>query len=1612
MIRLITTLLAFFLVFQVSLSSAQVLKKINKKTKFTAFSKEKYIEELETFLFKTSKRQDLEEAYRDFKGVWEAADFRESKKDTIIYTSTMLFQGRAKAYPDFMNYMNCMVAFHTSHHTEASYYQWELALRKLFNGKKVSQRVLKGFLDFTINLLKNNTLFESRAVWWRAGSDNFTFEVADPVRVRFGNTKLICSFPEKVRKQKPDSMIIYETSGVFYPQPGKKAVFWNGSVGKMYWERIGYDKTDSYTDMDFYRIDLTTPEVRDDSARVVVGKYFQQPVLGVYVDRLQASVKKETATFPRFSSYSDNIFIADVLPNINYKGGVQVKGVKLIGKNMDDTKDVSIFVSKGDSTLMHAFGKSFVIKPTGVTSLSTKITIPLENDSIFHPGVQFSYNDSLREVELMQDNKALSKSYYFNSYHDMDFNAELLQWNIDGDNVVFKQARSGITTKRAMFRSETFFDKAYFRSLQGADKEHPLKIIRRFTQAIGREDFKAIELSNFLRRDVVVVRHLLLKLAVEGFLSYDNNSDIVNVNKRLYNWLDFSAGKKDYDVIFMVSDDLDAFQELHKDPFGNVITPIPDSTEWRIKTERVEGKEYQYIVQSLHGKLNLSTRDLNVSGIDSITVSSVQNVVSVPTGGSMTLKKDGDFSFDGVVKAGLLEYVGVGYYFDKKNFTINMDSVSYMRIKVNTIANISPEGDTMMKQIYLKSNIHDITGQLLIDDTTNMSGLKKKEFSQFPIFKSQEKSYVYYDEYFDNANHFAKDIQAKVYDKEKFFFEVDPYELDSLENFKTDSWQIKGTFTSNIFPTFREKLTIMTDSIHEYNEDIRDTVISELFSLGFERRGITAREPLYGGKGEAQNDLVLSNLGLRGNGNIYYLTTSTKAEEIMYYLDSTVTKSMTYQVEEQDYEPEYAGSEGEGAYVQWYPYKDSLVATTQENAISMFDETAGLFGSQSVTPNGHYGWGTMDFLNAKIYSDFSETVTNTQNFTKKGNKDWGMESVFRYKSTELDIDTCRFEVTPDIFKQVALNADNYKGHIDFDDEIGNFETNGELSKVELPINQYISKMDKFTWDVAEQLITIGATETDGDGDRVGSEYISVHPDQDSLRFMSKTSKFGLEDALITASEVDSIIVVDGAVYPSTDVIVDKDAKMHTLEQAQIIVDSTLRYHRFYNSVVNILGRYAIQGNGDYDYLDEADSVQTVHFAKIDTLHAPVLGEKGDTIDWEVRTYANGEISEVSEFTLSPAFGFYGTAHMYSQNQFLTFAGATKIFHPCENLISRPLSFISPVDPDTIYIPMEANPKDIDGQQIMSSFFLAKDSTHIYPAFLSKRGKAGDVPLIPVKGYLTYDETKNRYKIGLKEKLLDPDLPGNLLSLNNEHCILNGEGKIDLGVDLGLVKLTTVGSVRQDVSDMATAMGLLMGVDFFFLEAGMEMIAEAMIEEPSLNPVHLDEENYIKAVVELVGAKRATELREELISYGQYQKAPKELNHTITFADISFEWNEEAQSYMSIGDKGIGVGSIGKEQINKYVKGNVEIVKKRSGDEFKMYIEVTPAQWYFFQYSRGKMVVFSRNGKFNEKITELKEGKRKAEKVNDVEYLYEIGSESLKRRFMTRIETYQQSGKGE
>lgn len=1490
----------FFVLFMNLLFTSSLIS----QTRKFAQEETQFLKDMNAFLTKVNAKKG-EKIMSQFTETLNGEYYNNLEKENIFATCNEYLQKKhALAFPHFENYLKLLILFQEKNISTANYKVFEsFFLNNILTNKRITLNKTNKFILGITHLIDKNDLYFSNAVKWQLSNNNYQFlNEKKTFKIKVNNVD-ITAYAKK------DSLKIYKTEGFYYPLTNK----WKGYGGKITWERSGLPENQIYATLNTYVIDMTKSGFEVDSVLFFYDKFFKEPILGHLSYKVMHISKNKDPKYPQFQSYKNRFNFKNIFENIDFEGGFMMKGPQVYGQGTKKEK-ARIKVYYKDTLRILATSKLFVLKPKQIISQNTSVSIYLANDSIYHPGLIFKYNDKNKTIQLIRDGEGLTRAPYIDTYHQVIMDVNLISWPINVPQLNFG-VTGGSTQHNAKFKSVDFFKMNDFLNIQKMDMKNPLSVIRSYAKRNASDVFYDVDFARFLKASIPQAKRYLLNICYQGFIDYDFETGVVTVMPRLYNYLKAGTGDKDYDVININSD----------------------------------------VKKGNNAELSLLNYFLKIHGVPSIFLSDSQNVMIFPENRDIVLKKNRNFDFDGKVRAGNFLFVGSNFAFLYDLFKIKMPDIAYMKMQV-----LSDKYDKngMPIPVIVRNKIENASGDLLIDMPNNKSGVK--ESPQYPIFKSFHDSYVYYD---------SKKIQKGVYHRDKFYFQIYPYEMDSLDNFNRNNIKFDGYFVSGgIFPPFEESLKIQPD-----------------YSLGFVRKTKGTGIPVYGGKSTFTNKIKLSNQGLRGDGKFEYLTSTSFSDNFIFFPDSMNAVCQEFNNTEQKSGTEYPQVDGKNIYIHYMPNEDRLFASNRKQPFNMMNQQATLTGTLVLQPEGMGGKGMMEFEKAQLHADN-----------------------FKFKALVADADTANFNLKTMDMKDFSFKTNNVNAHIDFVNRLGKFHSNGEASFVTFPQNKYVCYMDQFTWYMDQEEIEMSAskdenklvmskidttnmTETQKEDIQLeGSKFISIHPKQDSLNFVAPTARYNLRSNIITANEVKLIRVADATIYPGDGhVVIEKRAKMKTLKNSKIIANNVTRYHKIYNCLTNIYGRKDYSSSGDYDYIDENNQKETIHFDVI-------------SVDTSLQTYAKGHIGISDNFTLSPHFMYTGDVWLHANSEYLYFDGATKISHDCNMQKRYWVKFNADINPRDIYIPIGDTLKDINNNRLVAGFYLAHDSTYVYSAFLTPKKGYRDDQIISTKGFLYFDKSDKKYKIASKEKIKEFTLPGNYMSIHASICNIYGEGKMNLGMDYGRVKTFGVGNINNVIQDTSTTIEMLFGVDFFFNKNALEYFAKDLQKATALEPVDVNSSVFKKGLAELVGLKKSEELISQYAIKGVVKKIPKEIKTTIFFSDLKLKWDSKARSYFSEGK--IGIGNIGDYQINKYVDGHIVLTKKRSGNVLTMYLQLDDGWWYYFEYARGVMRVVSSIDEYNLIISSTKPDDRrlKAEKGKKP-YSYYPTNVNIVKKFLRQFE---------
>ena len=262
------------------------------------------------------------------------------------------------------------------------------------------------------------------------------------------------------------------------------------------------------------------------------------------------------------------------------------------------------------------------------------ITLYLGQDSIYHPGLNFKLFLDERKITLYRNYEGLTITPYYDSFHQLDMDFEFFVWKIDDPLIEFTKLVGG-TKSDAHFESANYFKMERFMQIQGRNEYNPLVVIKHYVDKQDTNVFHLEDMVRLFRLSPNQVELMLVQLSTMGFVTYRFDKKQVVVKQKLIDYVLNSAGKKDYDVIAFHSD---------------------------IKNES-------------NATLSLLNFDLKIRGVKNILLSDSQQVMIFPKHGEITVKKNRDFDFAGVVRAGRFVFFGKEFDFQYNSFKVNLTNV-------------------------------------------------------------------------------------------------------------------------------------------------------------------------------------------------------------------------------------------------------------------------------------------------------------------------------------------------------------------------------------------------------------------------------------------------------------------------------------------------------------------------------------------------------------------------------------------------------------------------------------------------------------------------------------------------------------------------------------------------------------------------------------------------------------------------------------------------------------------------------------------------------------------------------------------------------------------------
>ncbi|GIV37661.1 MAG: hypothetical protein KatS3mg032_2040 [Cyclobacteriaceae bacterium] len=954
--------------------------------------------------------------------------------------------------------------------------------------------------------------------------------------------------------------------------------------------------------------------------------------------------------------------------------------------------------------------------------------------------------------------------------------------------------------------------------------------------------------------------------------------------------------------------------------------------------------------------INFKKRNMVVRGVEEFNLSDSLNVVIRPDSSVITVLQNRDIKFNGTITAGNFEITGKEFTLKYDSFFISMnkiDSINFYSYERNArgqlvrrkINNAMVSADSAAAAAGGLGNVAKSSGTLYINRPDNKSG--KLAIPNYPRLDATTGGVIYFD---------RPEVLNGVYDRSVFFV-VPPFKLDSLNDADPAALNFEGTFvTSGMFPSFKEKLHTMPDK-----------------SLGFEHTVPPQGYQLYKGDGKLRGIIRLDNRGIRSAGTINYLAATVNSPDFVFYPDSVTARGSRAYIEQKQFGPVHFPQASLPDYqMKWYPKRDQMRFRNLSVPFNLYDSTATINGMLIVSKNGVAGAGKLETRGSEVLS--REMTFSAFDFSAR-------HARFRAKSA--DPQKPLIDGT-----DVRLRFNLAQNYADISPE-----TEG-VAAINFPYAQFKTSIPNARWDLSSEKIIMTKSP---DVPLENSYFYTTRKDLDSLSFNAERAEYDLKTQQLKVSGIPYIIVADAKITPeNNEVLILENARIGTLKNTTIVIDTLNGYHRLTDGVVDIISRKEFRGHATYQYvnfLKDTFAIKMTDF-RLEPVTPPAssrrLTRKESTAT--LQTVATGSVTEQNKLVLGAGMFYKGDMTMYATRPALQLTGAVKLDIKNIKNYNTWIRYEQTGEETEVLIDFD-NALTEDGRKVDAGLHLSALDNNLYISFLNDKNEQDEDFFVP-SGTLYYDVESKEYRIEDREKAAGNKLSGKVFAYNDETQVVRFEGPVNLfyGTKDFNVAATAIGQGNIKTNDIQ--FNALVVVNTTALPAAFQLMAIDLmnvVKNENVEEGLGDRTDLLYKLADIIGEravreyeKRSTQAYVSLATLPETAKA-------LTFANVNFKWSAQHKAFYSEG--ALGLSNIGRNDINGAFEGFMEVRKTEDGTSaFNVFIKASPESWYFFSYEDNRLLMYSSNEEFNNTVAKrTNSGKAK---VGEMVYIPATEDETL------------------
>lgn len=545
-------------------------------------------------------------------------------------------------------------------------------------------------------------------------------------------------------------------SVVFGPSSGSVALhegIFVGQGGRFDWKSAGDSLI--YAEFSDYAFKISSPSIRADRAKIY-DKRLAEPILGAFEYKSVRKPRgKDSSGFPRFISYHNDAVLVNFNENISYKGGYYLQGHELYSTSLSGKPSEVIVHFKGKPAFK-ATSQRFALAPLTITAEQASFTLPMGQDSVYHPAIVLNYDDEAGKLHLTRMSKGPYASIPFtDTYHKMYIWSESARWEFAKEEFQFYMV-TGKTEIPLRMESMDFFRKSRLQEMAQEFGFQPLMAAASYLQQQKKQTFYPDELAKMVKRQPEVVRRIVERLTIDGYFDYHEDLDEYSLTRKAIFYVMANANRVDFDNFTLRS-----------------VFPSNDNLA--------------------NASISLKDSLLTIRGVERFVISDSLKIAGRPSDRIIVMGKNRDFTMNGQLQSSNFKFTGRSIRFNYDEFFINMtdmDSITYVPREKYARGEGGEVGGSIR---------YDKAGTFYLADAKNKSG-QQKGVTGTPRIHIPEGVEIYFDQPRRGAWAYPQEV----------YFDVPELDVGDLD--KRDIEFVGEFHSAGILPVIKTKLKSMPDT--------------------------------------------------------------------------------------------------------------------------------------------------------------------------------------------------------------------------------------------------------------------------------------------------------------------------------------------------------------------------------------------------------------------------------------------------------------------------------------------------------------------------------------------------------------------------------------------------------------------------------------------------------------------------------------------------------------------------------------------------------------------------------------------------------------------------------